>query len=89
MVVGSRSTGPVYSGLLIGGRLIGVGFAGGFGKSQPGKLRLVVTPGPDVEFQFSGGPFVINGHGGSVSVLVWVRPLDPVTVVIYGGSSRL
>jgi hypothetical protein len=70
VVVGSRSTGPVYSGLLIGGNVMGVGSSGGFGKSQPGKVRLVLKPGPDVEFHFSGGPFVIRGHGGRDNVLV-------------------
>jgi hypothetical protein len=91
VVVGSSSrTGPVYAGLEIGGRVGRGGFKGGGGGGfQLGKLALVLGPGPVVEFQFSGGPFVMRGHGGSVSVLVWVSPPAAVIVVTYGGKLRL
>jgi hypothetical protein len=75
--------------LEIYGRVGRGGFSGGFGKFQLEKLAVVLSPGPVLEFQFSGGPFVIRGHGGSVSVLVWVNPPVPVMVVTYGGKSRL
>jgi hypothetical protein len=74
---------------------MGVGFSGGVGNDQLGVLILLlgfgpkVNPGPKVKFQVSGGPFVIRGHGGSVSVLVWISPPCPLTVVTYGGKSRL
>jgi hypothetical protein len=88
-IVGSGTGKPVYSGLLIAGSVMGVGFSGGIGNDQLGVFVLLLGPGPEVKFHVSGGPFVIRGHGGSVSVLVWISPPCILTVVTYGGKSRL
>jgi hypothetical protein len=74
---------------------MGAGCSGCAGNDQLGVLILLlgpgpkVNPGPEVTFHVSGGPFVIRGHGGSVSVLVWISPPCILTVVTYGGKSRL
>jgi hypothetical protein len=86
---GSKSVFPVYVGLLSAGNVMGVGFAGRVGHDQTGVLEVLVNPDPEVVFHVSGGPFVISGQGGSESVLVRITPPSSVTVVTYGGSSRL
>lgn len=62
---------------------------GGGTKDQLEELIILLSPGAVADFQVSGGPFVMRGHGGSVSVLVWASPSAPVMMVTYGGISRL
>jgi hypothetical protein len=73
------------------GSVTGGGSLDGVGNDQLGVLILLLSPppGPEVSFQVSGGPFVMRGHGGSESVLVWTSPPRPVTVVTNGGKLRL
>jgi len=82
--------GNVNSGLLI----LGSWRIGGFGSKEGNAIGITVVVAvldavggggsPLVKFQLPGGPFVISGQGGRVSVRV-----SPSMTVVIGGKSAL
>ncbi len=61
---------------------VGNGMTGGSGTEV---IENHGIPGPVEGSQLPGGPLVMSGHGGRISVRVDITPPGPVTVVVIGG----
>ena len=57
--------------------------------TTPPSPSRVEAQGPPWFDQLAGGPSVISGHGGRLSVRLVVLPSGPVTTMVVGGTLML